>query len=211
MSRGQGAEFDPRTLALDLVPPWARRLGVPVWVTDPDRNLRFVNGRAATLLAVSASECLGKPCYAIVSGVDLSGEPFCRPDCQLEHLVRNGSGGIEPIEMGIVGAAAKVRWVKVLAIPVTGSRQTNTLLVHCALDHDKSRRVETYLSRLLSHRLRSSSDWARRPLPLTKRESEVLALLAAGENTRSLSERSYVSHATVRNHVQHVLSKLGAH
>ena len=49
------------------------------------------------------------------------------------------------------------------------------------------------------------------PSSLTPRELEVLRLLAAGANTRVASERLGVSPATVRNHVQNLLGKLGVH
>lgn len=48
-------------------------------------------------------------------------------------------------------------------------------------------------------------------LALTPREMEVLALLAEGASTGDIAERLVVSVNTVRNHVQHVLEKLGAH
>jgi DNA-binding NarL/FixJ family response regulator len=40
---------------------------------------------------------------------------------------------------------------------------------------------------------------------------EVLARMAAGEPTRHIASELYVSVTTVRNHVQHILLKLGAH
>jgi DNA-binding NarL/FixJ family response regulator len=46
---------------------------------------------------------------------------------------------------------------------------------------------------------------------LTKREHEVLALLVDGLSTASIAERLVVSPHTVRNHVQRILGKLGAH
>ena len=46
---------------------------------------------------------------------------------------------------------------------------------------------------------------------LTRREREVLALLAAGGNNRSIGEALFISPQTARTHVQHVLSKLGVH
>ena len=47
--------------------------------------------------------------------------------------------------------------------------------------------------------------------PLTPREREVLELLAEGISNRAIAERLVLSVNTVRNHVQSVLSKLGAH
>ncbi|PYO55705.1 MAG: hypothetical protein DMD83_18270 [Candidatus Rokuibacteriota bacterium] len=46
---------------------------------------------------------------------------------------------------------------------------------------------------------------------LTRRELEILRLVAGGSDTKAVAERLNVSPATVRNHVQNVLGKLGAH
>jgi DNA-binding NarL/FixJ family response regulator len=46
---------------------------------------------------------------------------------------------------------------------------------------------------------------------LTRREIEILHLIATGLNTKDTAERLHVSPATVRNHVQNILGKLGAH
>jgi DNA-binding NarL/FixJ family response regulator len=46
---------------------------------------------------------------------------------------------------------------------------------------------------------------------LTRREVEILHLIATGLNTKDAAERLHVSPATIRNHVQNILGKLGAH
>jgi len=46
---------------------------------------------------------------------------------------------------------------------------------------------------------------------LTPREKEILDLLACGWSTSAIASRLYISQATVRNHVQHILAKLGVH
>ena len=46
---------------------------------------------------------------------------------------------------------------------------------------------------------------------LTRREPEVLRLVAQGTNTKTIAEKLHVSGATVRNHVQNILGKLGTH
>jgi ATP/maltotriose-dependent transcriptional regulator MalT len=46
--------------------------------------------------------------------------------------------------------------------------------------------------------------------PLTPREQEVLALLAAGLSNAEIAERLFISLSTAKVHVQHILKKLGA-
>jgi DNA-binding NarL/FixJ family response regulator len=57
-------------------------------------------------------------------------------------------------------------------------------------------------------RQRQRSDVIQR---LTERELEILALLGAGLDNRSIAERLFVSVTTVRSHVQHLLAKLDLH
>jgi DNA-binding CsgD family transcriptional regulator len=47
--------------------------------------------------------------------------------------------------------------------------------------------------------------------PLTRREVEILHMIADGLKTRAIALRLHVSSATVRNHVQNILHKLDAH
>ena len=47
--------------------------------------------------------------------------------------------------------------------------------------------------------------------PLTRREVEVVRLLAAGVKTREIGEQLHISPTTVRNHIQNVLRKLDLH
>lgn len=47
------------------------------------------------------------------------------------------------------------------------------------------------------------------PTALTERESEVMALVARGLTNVEIAERLYVSHKTVKNHLNRVYTKLG--
>ena len=47
------------------------------------------------------------------------------------------------------------------------------------------------------------------PDPLTDREVEVLELLAKGRSNAELSEELFISEATVKTHLKHILAKLG--
>ena len=47
--------------------------------------------------------------------------------------------------------------------------------------------------------------------PLTRRQVEILQLLAEGESTRQIAERLHLSEVTVRNHFARTLASLGVH
>ncbi len=72
---------------------------------------------------------------------------------------------------------------------------------------------EAVISAALLSRLLSQVG-ANDPAPVTNlspRELEILGLLVEGVSNQEVAERLFVSLNTVRNHVQHILQKLGAH
>jgi DNA-binding NarL/FixJ family response regulator len=77
------------------------------------------------------------------------------------------------------------------------------------VDENRENRVRRYLDRLST---RSQSQNANhRRYPLTDREKEILQLLAEDKSLHTIADDLYLSYATVRNHVQHILHKLGVH
>jgi DNA-binding NarL/FixJ family response regulator len=62
---------------------------------------------------------------------------------------------------------------------------------------------------LLPVLLRSGEDSSARQL--SRREADVLQLMADGASNQEIAERLHLSHHTVRNHVQHIFARLGAH
>ncbi len=45
--------------------------------------------------------------------------------------------------------------------------------------------------------------------PLSERESEILALIATGASNKEIANRLFIAEGTVKNHVTHILGKLG--
>jgi DNA-binding NarL/FixJ family response regulator len=66
------------------------------------------------------------------------------------------------------------------------------------------------LSRLVRRR-RFEEEATSRLSNLSRRERQVLALLAQGGNKESIAQTLVISPETVRTHIQHVLAKLGVH
>ena len=205
------------------LPRWVSTLDTPVWVTDPDQNIGYLNELAETLLGRSAEECVGLPCHEVVAATDTSGRPFCAPHCRLVHLARQHQA-IPPVELRLRHADGSGTWVSVLPITVRAPDGSGPWLVHCALNTDRAHRLEDYLSTVALRaspkgqeperkrrcRLVKMRDQA--PLGmLTKREMEVLRLLVEDRDLPNIAAGLHLSYATVRNHVQHILAKLGVH
>jgi len=48
-------------------------------------------------------------------------------------------------------------------------------------------------------------------VPLSTREVEVLRMMAGGTSTQEIADTLFISVATTRNHIQHILQKLDVH
>jgi DNA-binding NarL/FixJ family response regulator len=66
------------------------------------------------------------------------------------------------------------------------------------------------LAGLINHR-KEQDEALRRVSRLTRREKEVLALLAEGANNGGIAQALVISPQTARTHIQNVLTKLGVH
>jgi two-component system, NarL family, response regulator LiaR len=73
-----------------------------------------------------------------------------------------------------------------------------------------SRMLGPLLSRLIQRR-REQDDALRKASELTRREREVLALLADGADNDSIAQALVISPQTARTHIQNLLGKLGVH
>ncbi|MCK4775481.1 MAG: response regulator transcription factor [Candidatus Krumholzibacteria bacterium] len=118
---------------------------------------------------------------------------------------------IEPVKIRLTGAEKGREWVKVLAISVHTPRGVGPYLVHCVLDEDRAHRIEEYLTRVATRSNPNDDGENEARFTLTKRERQILDLLVEDETLHGIASKLSVSHATVRNHVQHMLTKLGVH
>lgn len=190
-----------------MLPPWIASLGTPVWITEPDGSIGYVNERAEALLGFSADDCIGRRCHEVIAGTDAAGRPCCKPNCPVYRQARK-QREIEPASMRIVGADGKSHWLDVLFITLAQPNSTAVRVVHCALEADRAHRIETYLARVAS---RTPHPKTGRRLGLTPRETEILELLVQDISLHAIAEKTHVSYVTVRNHVQHILAKLEVH
>ena len=182
----------------------------------PGGQILTWNEGAAALLGYSAEEVVGKRCYDVFEWLDRCGNAVCSdhcPDCR-------PFGGDELVKTRDVIArskSGKALWLSVSTLVPPPELRHEYRLVHLFREIG----LPPELERLVAERLQPE-DGASAEITgdaeriaalgrLTRREREVLQLLADGADTKEIAERLTVSLTTVRNHVQNILAKLGVH
>jgi DNA-binding CsgD family transcriptional regulator len=187
-----------------------RELGTAAWVCDPRGNVAFLNARARQLFGSGAPTHEPLPCHRLVRGTDAAGKQICKPNCEVLECAQSG-GTLEPLLLQSGGPQG--RWIQILSIPLTPPDASARWLVHCACDADRAQRVEGYLTKVAgrSTPAAASEEGRRGLLALSPRERQILAMLAADQDQKEIARKLFLSYATVRNHVQHILVGLGVH
>ena len=193
------------------IPPWVELLDMPVWITDLSGRMQYLNIGAEELLGRSHETCIGEPCHTVVQGTKPSGSALCGSECAIRRAVVV-CGKIAPFAMCLPRDNSADRHAKIVVIAASPPDGSVRQLVHCAVDEQREHRIGKYLATIVgrNHRV-ADVKRASRPTDLTKREREILAMLAEDVTLHAIADRLFISYATVRNHVQHILPKLGVH
>jgi PAS domain S-box-containing protein len=175
-----------------------------------DGKIVLWNRSAERILGYSAREVLGRPCCEVFVGRDAAGNRLCYRGCHVMTLVTRGEL-VQHFDMATRTKIGKAIWINVSIVIAPGARPEQATVVHLFRDVTASHEIEGLVRERLAQAIARPSDEGS-PIPeLTRRELEILRLLAGGANTRTMAGRLHVSPATVRNHVQNILGKLGVH
>ena len=117
--------------------------------------------------------------------------------------------------------AGRAIWLNVSSLPIPTRKRDRFWAAHLFRDITRQAKVRQLVDELHMALCDGGSGGLVTPadslpeipvaLPLSDRERQVLRLLASGENTQSIADSLCISRKTVRNHIQHILQKLGAH
>lgn len=179
---------------------------------DLEGQIVFWNRASERLLGWMESEVVGRRCWAVLGGTDLFRNRYCGPSCAVARM-GEAAESIHPFQMTICrrdGREIEVR-VTVLTLKLPGAEHA-TVLLHTF--HAESRDSALQSGRVGREDVPPATGAISRTSgldPLTQREIETLAMLAAGHSTGEIARRLFISPITVRNHVQHILEKLGVH
>lgn len=221
-AKGNGTHIEP--LGADALPDDLLRLlarsADGVFAVDGKQRIMFWSKAAEELLGRPAKQVLGKHCYEVVLGRDYEGHPFCRRNCPTIRAARRGQS-VPNYDVACQRGGEDV-WLNISIVPVSSQATGGPLAIHLIRDVSARRRFECLAQAALEtvsrfmpdHSSSSDHDGGPYPVPgpsLTARELEILRLLARGLDTPALTRTLGLSRATVRNHIQRVLAKLGAH
>lgn len=176
---------------------------------DGDLCIVGWNDAATKLLGFSADEVMGRPCYEVLGWRDRYGNSICDENCH----ARNPGESDEIIETRQVvgeGADGNAIWLSATTVVPPPEVRRRARLVHLVREVDLPPELERLVADRIGGHGASRGDQALLEA-LTPRQIEVLRLLSEGLDGPSIADRLYLSTATVRNHVQHILRKLGVH
>jgi len=182
---------------------WIEYIPTPAWVTSPTGVLQTANTQAKRLCAEAE-----KPCSRYGQCVD---NCFAlRQEQEPTERIAKSAGKSEGRLMRLPTADDVDHSYQVFVSAYTPSGAEQPLILHVAFDVQRAQRIESYFQRIVERSQHTQAP--QRPAPrLTKRETEIIDLLAEDETLWGIADKLCLSYCTVRNHVQHILAKFGVH
>jgi PAS domain S-box-containing protein len=178
------------------------RAGDGVVVTDAEGRVLLWNRAAERLMGWNAAEAVGRTsCELLESRTD---PRPCGEACPIRMAARK-SEAVESFDVRARTKLGRDIRINISTLTLPAEPGTGACAIHLFRDVT-ARPVAT--NGAPAERVSVVTD---NGVPLTRREREVLRLLSTGANTRIAAERLGVSPATIRNHVQNLLGKLGVH
>ncbi len=192
------------------------------YVVDENQRIVAWNDAAEKLLGFQAKNVIGMPCQQILGGQTGEGCVVCRRGCTPYTASQRGQL-VPSFDVKVRTASGRPRWVNISIIGIavdTGQPEMPVAVVHFFRDIESKKQAETFATEVAA--------WARQlsipangaqaepsetplPMPLSRREHQVLELMAQGCDTDSIAARLVIGKSTVRNHIQRILNKLGVH
>jgi PAS domain S-box-containing protein len=179
-----------------------------------DRNQRIVHWSesAERVVGLKADEVVGRLCYEVIGGSRLFAYPYCQPDCP---VLTNARRRRTTRDFDVrIKSGDEQRWLNVSIVLTEGNDGKSPLVMHLVRDVTQRRSVDA-LSAAANRDQQTTDEPGPREAaavsPLSRREQQVIRLLAHGYSISSVAEALGLSPVTVRNHITRAMSKLGAH
>ncbi len=190
-----------RPIPLRTLETMFEKTAVAVMGIDPHCNIVIWNSAAEQLFGHKGSAVFSRHCYDITHGKDSRGNLFCYPNCNITRMFNNDTIPNDYLLRTHTGDGKELL-LNVSTLSIT----TEDFPVCLHLFHDVRWIIESTQSPVeLSIPAPTSLG------SLTIREREILSLMMDSYDTHEIATLLHISYATVRNHAQNIIEKLGVH
>jgi PAS domain S-box-containing protein len=184
-----------------------------VWVSAPDGKILFWNKAAERILGYTGEQVVGRFCRDVFGGCDSNGNRVCGWPCPIKTLLHGGDL-VEHFDMATRTRMGQPLWIDVSCVAVPTGDDRPPTIVHLFRDVTAAHQIELLVRQQLAQTklTLTTSEEALSPIgDLSQRELQVITLMRMGASTAAIADQLYITKATVRNHIQNILSKLKVH
>ncbi|MBI4299319.1 MAG: PAS and helix-turn-helix domain-containing protein [Chloroflexi bacterium] len=189
-----------------------------VFAVDSEQRIVYWSEGAERITGYPPGDVNGRLCYEVLGGRDTRNNRLCRPNCPVMEKARRGRPSPN-YDILSTDASGEEKWLNV-SVAIPGKGRNGFQVLHLFRDVTRRRRIEEFARRAASAvrhlldkdgvNLAEEVNLSLTPLPkLSRRESEVLRLLATGMSTAQIADTLSVQPVTARNHITRLLTKLG--
>jgi DNA-binding CsgD family transcriptional regulator len=157
--------------------------GDPLFTVDRELVVLSWNQAVENLTGILADDAIGRRCWDLLGGLGERGDVICHAGCSNARLAREGFP--LPCRQLLVRTAHGRILTAVSTVALGDGR-----LLHVLVPRGRQRRAR---------------------IDLTRREREVLALIAEGFGTKAITSHLGLAETTVRTYIRAILRELGAH
>lgn len=211
-----------KPIAFPNVPTIVANAARAALATDGSNRILHWNDAAVELFGFTEEEVTGRNLQTVIQARDVHGNRLSADHGAFHEMVRIGEAP-QSFEIAIITATGKMIRVAVSVVVVLGPQPSEYALVYLMTPMHRRRRADEAIDRLLAQTnlpgvtvpgapVTTGADQrgtAKQP-HLTRRQLEVLLLLAEGKRSGEIAEELNISVHTVRTHIQGVLRTLGA-
>jgi PAS domain S-box-containing protein len=193
-------------MRLDQIDEALDRVGDGAFAIDGAGRIVAWNRTAHRILGYRPRDVVGRRCCEVFVGYDEDGNRLCYQGCRVRALVHNHEP-IRPFDMRTRMKSGRPVWLNISVLPLPP--ELGGLIIQLFRDVSSTKELLTLVhERLAAAAGRGAVTGG---ADLTRRELEVLRLMARGVSSAAAAERLHLSRKTIGNHAQNILGKLGVH
>ena len=211
-----------RPVAFPNVPTIVANAARAAVATDPHNRILHWNDAAIELFGFTEDEVIGRNLQTVIQARDVHGNRLSADYGAFHEMVRIGEAP-QSFELAIITATGKMIRVAVSVVVVLGPQHSEYSMVYLMTPMHRRRRADEAIDRLLAQANLPGVTVPGAPVAtgaeqrgtakqphLTRRQLEVLLLLAEGKRSGEIAAELNISVHTVRTHIQGILRTLGA-